>query len=139
MHHGTPEQVEKQFAAQGNVGQETMAESIVNYLASNPEQQVIHMLVNSTEGGLGTAASILSRNPDLKIAIISPIEVSHRIAVTISEVLSPPARFVKGEPNEGIQSTYLNADPISNAIKLSSRTAVELKSGIQLRVRALKR
>ncbi|WP_210444697.1 ChaN family lipoprotein, partial [Vibrio crassostreae] len=74
MHHGTPEQTEKQFAAQVT-WDETMAESIVDYLASNPNKQVIHVAGKfHTEGGLGTAASILRRNPDLKIAIISPVE-----------------------------------------------------------------
>ncbi|CAH7235472.1 Cofac_haem_bdg domain-containing protein [Vibrio chagasii] len=98
MHHGTPEQTEKQFAAQ-ITWDETMAESIVNYLASNPGKQVIHVAGKfHTEGGLGTAASILRRNPDLKIAIISPVkEISSDSSDYQLEVLSPPARFVKKE------------------------------------------
>ncbi|WP_102386786.1 ChaN family lipoprotein [Vibrio cyclitrophicus] len=98
MHHGTPEQTEKQFSAQVT-WDETMAESIVDYLASNPEQQVIHVAGKfHTEGGLGTAASILRRNPDLKIAIISPVEeISSNSSDYQLKVLSPPARFVKKE------------------------------------------
>lgn len=98
MHHGTPEQTEKQFAAQVT-WDETMAESIVDYLASTPEKQVIHVAGKfHTEGGLGTAASILRRNPDLKIAIISPVEeISSDSSDYQLEVLSPPARFVKKE------------------------------------------
>ncbi|MEZ8305966.1 ChaN family lipoprotein [Vibrio splendidus] len=98
MHHGTPEQTEKQFAAQVT-WDETMAESIVDYLASNPGQQVIHVAGKfHTEDGLGTAASILRRNPDLKIAIISPVEaISSDSSDYQLEVLAPPARFVKKE------------------------------------------
>ncbi|WP_215407598.1 ChaN family lipoprotein [Vibrio gigantis] len=98
MHHGTPEQTEKQFAAQVT-WDETMAESIVNYLASNPDKQVIHVAGKfHTEGGLGTAASILRRNPDLKVAVISPVaEFSSDTTDYQLKVLSPPARFVQKE------------------------------------------
>ena len=98
MHHGTPEQTEKQFAAQVT-WDETMAESIVDYLASNPEKQVIHVAGKfHTEGGLGTAASILRRNPDLKVAVISPVaEFSSDTTDYQLKVLSPPARFVQKE------------------------------------------
>ncbi|KAA8674201.1 ChaN family lipoprotein [Vibrio gigantis] len=98
MHHGTPEQTEKQFAAQVT-WDETMAESIVNYLASNPDKQVIHVAGKfHTEGGLGTAASILRRNPDLKVAVISPVaEFSSDATDYQLKVLSPPARFVQKE------------------------------------------
>ncbi|MFI3275259.1 ChaN family lipoprotein [Vibrio sp.] len=98
MHHGTPEQTEKQFAAQVT-WDETMAESIVDYLASNPNKQVIHVAGKfHTEGGLGTAASILRRNPDLKVAVISPVaEFSSDTTDYQLKVLSPPARFVQKE------------------------------------------
>lgn len=42
MHHGKPEQTEKQFAAQVT-WDETMAESIVNYRQQHPNTQVIHV------------------------------------------------------------------------------------------------
>ncbi|WP_299135738.1 ChaN family lipoprotein [uncultured Vibrio sp.] len=98
MHHGTPEQTEKQFSAQVT-WDETMAESIVDYLASNPNKQVIHVAGKfHTEGGLGTAASILRRNPDLKVAVISPVaEFSSDTTDYQLKVLSPPARFVQKE------------------------------------------
>ena len=98
MHHGTPEQTEQQFAAQVT-WDETMAESIVDYLASNPNKQVIHVAGKfHTEGGLGTAASILRRNPDLKVAVISPVaEFSSDTTDYQLKVLSPPARFVQKE------------------------------------------
>ncbi|MEZ8722362.1 ChaN family lipoprotein [Vibrio pomeroyi] len=98
MHHGTPEQTEKQFAAQVT-WDETMAESIVDYLASYPDKQVIHVAGKfHTEGGLGTAASILRRNPALKVAVISPVaEFSSDTTDYQLKVLSPPARFVQKE------------------------------------------
>lgn len=98
MHHGTPEQTEKQFAAQVT-WDETMAESIVDYLATNPDKQVIHVAGKfHTEGGLGTAASISRRNPDLKVAIITPVEsLSSDSSDYQLQVLSPPVRFVQKE------------------------------------------
>ncbi|MCG9551888.1 ChaN family lipoprotein [Vibrio sp. Isolate31] len=98
MHHGTPEQTEKQFAAQAT-WDETMADSIVDYLATNPDKQVIHVAGKfHTEGGLGTAASISRRNPDLKVAIITPVEaLSSDSSDYQLQVLSPPVRFVQKE------------------------------------------
>ncbi|WP_434566054.1 ChaN family lipoprotein [Vibrio chagasii] len=98
MHHGTPEQTEKQFAAQVT-WDETMAESIVDYLATNPDKQMIHIAGKfHTEGGLGTAASISRRNPDLKVAIITPVEaLSSDSSDYQLQVLSPPVRFVQKE------------------------------------------
>ena len=98
MHHGTPEQTERQFAAQVT-WDETMAESIVDYLATNPDKQVIHVAGKfHTEGGLGTAASISRRNPDLKVAIITPVEsLSSDSSDYQLQVLSPPVRFVQKE------------------------------------------
>ncbi|EDK28367.1 hypothetical protein VSWAT3_15524 [Vibrionales bacterium SWAT-3] len=98
MHHGTPEQTEKQFAAQVT-WDETMAESIVDYLATNPDKQVIHVAGKfHTEGGLGTAASISRRNPDLKVAIITPVDaLSSDSSDYQLQVLSPPVRFVQKE------------------------------------------
>ncbi|MCG9563733.1 ChaN family lipoprotein [Vibrio chagasii] len=98
MHHGTPEQTEKQFAAQVT-WDETMAESIVDYLATSPDKQVIHIAGKfHTEGGLGTAASISRRNPDLKVAIITPVDaLSSDSSDYQLQVLSPPISFVQKE------------------------------------------
>ncbi len=96
MHHGKPEQTEKQYAAQ-MTWDETMAESIVKYLESNQGTQVVHVAGKfHIEGGLGTAASILNRNPDLKIVIITPnAEISNDSSDYQLEVLAPPVRYVK--------------------------------------------
>lgn len=98
MHHGTPEQTEKQFAAQVT-WDETMADSIVKYLNENPDKQVIHVAGKfHTEQGLGTAASILRRNADLNVVVITPVEsLSDSNEDYQLQVLSPPTRYVKQE------------------------------------------
>ncbi len=96
MHHGKPEQTEKQFAAQVT-WDETMAESIVSYLDDNPGAQVVHVAGKfHTEQGVGTAASILSRNPSLKVVVISPTDnvLSDNTDYQL-EVLAPPIRYVQ--------------------------------------------
>ncbi|MBS9866310.1 ChaN family lipoprotein [Vibrio alginolyticus] len=96
MHHGKPEQTEKQFAAQVT-WDETMAESIVSYLDDNPGAQIVHVAGKfHTEQGLGTAASILSRNPSLKVVVISPTDnvLADNTDYQL-EVLAPPVRYVQ--------------------------------------------
>ncbi|ENO2183464.1 ChaN family lipoprotein [Vibrio alginolyticus] len=96
MHHGKPEQTEKQFAAQVT-WDETMAESIVSYLDDNPGAQIVHVAGKfHTEQGLGTAASILSSNPSLKVVVISPTDnvLSDNTDYQL-EVLAPPVRYVQ--------------------------------------------
>ncbi|MEZ8100262.1 ChaN family lipoprotein [Vibrio bivalvicida] len=101
MHHGKPEQTERQFAAQVT-WDETMAESIVEYLARNPNKQVFHIAgLFHTQQGLGIKASILKRNPNLNVLVITPTE-SPLDSKTIGsdyplEVLPPPIRYVKME------------------------------------------
>lgn len=95
LHHGSPEQSEKQFAAQVT-WDETMAESIVNYLNEHPGAQVMHIAGKfHTEQGLGTAASILNRNPDLKVVVITPVsKLTDSGSDFQLQVLEPPKRFV---------------------------------------------
>ncbi|WP_117234486.1 ChaN family lipoprotein [Vibrio maerlii] len=98
MHHGSPEQTSKQYAAQVT-WDETMAESIVEYITEHPTSQVIHVAGKfHTEGGLGTAQSILKRNPQLSIAIVTPVsEFTSEGSDYQLKVLTPPARYVKKE------------------------------------------
>ncbi|EGA68422.1 uncharacterized iron-regulated protein [Vibrio sinaloensis DSM 21326] len=99
MHHGKPEQTEKQFAAQVT-WDETMAESIVNYLAQNPSSQVMHIAGKfHTEQGLGTKASILKRNPNLKVVVVTPVaELDNGFGDDYRlKVLAPPVRYVQME------------------------------------------
>ncbi|MFB9214924.1 ChaN family lipoprotein [Vibrio sinaloensis] len=99
MHHGKPEQTEKQFAAQVT-WDETMAESIVNYLAQNPSSQVMHIAGKfHTEQGLGTKESILKRNPNLKVLVVTPVaELDNGFGDDYRlKVLAPPVRYVQME------------------------------------------
>lgn len=96
MHHGKPEQTEKQFAAQVT-WDETMAESIVNYRQQHPNTQVIHVAGKfHIEQGLGTAHSILRRDPYLKVVVISPVSsVDEQGSDYQLLVLEPPVRYVQ--------------------------------------------
>ncbi|ELV8624607.1 ChaN family lipoprotein [Vibrio cidicii] len=96
MHHGQPEQTERQYAAQ-ITWDETMAESIVNYRKANPQTQIVHIAGKfHTEGGLGTANSILRRAPELKVVVITPVAaLSENGSDYQLEVLEPPVRYVQ--------------------------------------------
>lgn len=98
MHHGEPEQTEKHFAAQ-MTWDETMAESIVNYLAEHPNHQLMHIAGKfHIEDGLGTKASILRRNPNLNVVVISPAVDLNSLSTDYQlNVLPPPARYVQQE------------------------------------------
>ncbi|WP_421233718.1 ChaN family lipoprotein [Aeromonas jandaei] len=72
MHHGDADSNARRFAAQTS-WDDTMAESMVDYLASHPGQQIMHIAGNfHVEGGLGIASRIASRNPALKVALVVP-------------------------------------------------------------------
>jgi len=101
MHHGDATQNNQQFAAQ-MTWDETMAESIVRYLDTHPEKQVMHIAGNfHIENGLGIAASILRREPDLKVVIVTPVDVERPLEKGTGDyrlqVISPPQQFVKNE------------------------------------------
>lgn len=73
MHHGDEAQTKRQFAAQ-TAWDDTMAESMVNYLATHPNTQILHTAGRfHVEEGLGTASRILSRNPNLKVVMVTPV------------------------------------------------------------------
>ena len=118
MHHGDESQNEHKFASQVT-WDETMAESIVNYLADNANKpllgsrnklsvvsknkQVLHIAGKfHTENGLGTAASILARAPELNVIIVTPVDVNSAMTSTETsssdyrlQVITPPKKFVK--------------------------------------------
>lgn len=80
MHHGDEEKTKRQFAAQ-TAWDDTMAESMVNYLALNPSKQIIHTagLFHVAEG-LGTAARIKARNPNLTVMMVTPVTEKAQVA-----------------------------------------------------------
>ncbi|MCC4798745.1 iron-regulated protein [Enterovibrio norvegicus] len=72
MFHGDEEKTKNQYLAQ-IAWDDTMAESIVDFLATHPDFAVMHVAgAFHVEEGLGIASRIHQRNPDLKIVIISP-------------------------------------------------------------------
>nr|WP_128080619.1 ChaN family lipoprotein [Salinivibrio socompensis] len=80
MHHGTPSQTDDQFAAQ-LAWDATMAESMVDYHARHPGSQIVHIAGRfHVAEGLGTAAQLKARNPDLTIALITAVSVQARLA-----------------------------------------------------------
>ncbi len=99
LHHGTSEQSENQYAAQVT-WDETMAESITEYLKENPGTTVLHIAGKfHTEQGLGIKASLLKRNPNLNVIVITP---THDMITDIGQdfrlnVLELPTRYVQLE------------------------------------------
>ncbi|MFM5149185.1 ChaN family lipoprotein [Aeromonas hydrophila] len=72
LHHGDADSNARRFAAQTS-WDDTMAESMVDYLRSHPGQRIMHIAGNfHVEGGLGLASRIASRNPDLKVSLVVP-------------------------------------------------------------------
>lgn len=75
MFHGDESKTLNQYLAQ-ITWDDTMAESIVNFLAAHPGYKVMQVAgAFHVEAGLGIASRITARNPDLKVAIISPQSV----------------------------------------------------------------
>ena len=55
-----------------------MAESIANFLRENPGYKVVHITgAFHVEGRLGTVERLKMRAPNLKIALILPVEAKH--------------------------------------------------------------
>ncbi|MFO7895808.1 MAG: ChaN family lipoprotein [Candidatus Cloacimonadales bacterium] len=73
---GSKMRLENIYAAQC-LKDDTMAESIVDYLLDNPQKQLIHYNGNfHSEEFLGTANRVKLLQPELKIAVITPVVVS---------------------------------------------------------------
>jgi uncharacterized iron-regulated protein len=72
------------FAAQVT-RDDTMAESIATYIGANPGHKVIHITgVFHVADGLGTVERLKSRMPNLKIALVVPVEVSNPEAPAVT-------------------------------------------------------
>ncbi len=80
MHHGNEAKTERQFAAQ-TTWDDTMAESMVNYLALHPGKKIIHVAGRfHVAEGMGTASRIQSRNPNLKVMMVTPVSESSELS-----------------------------------------------------------
>ncbi|KLV09287.1 hypothetical protein ABT56_03610 [Photobacterium aquae] len=98
MHHGDEAKTNRQFAAQ-TAWDDTMAESMVNYLALHPNTQIIHTAGRfHVAEGLGTASRILARNPALKVVMVTPItdesELSENAPDYTFKVMPLPTSYI---------------------------------------------
>ncbi|CCO44389.1 putative Ferric uptake regulator, CjrA [Vibrio nigripulchritudo SOn1] len=98
MHHGKPEQTANQYAAQVT-WDETMAESIVQYLGENQGKKVLLTAGKfHVTGGLGTAHSIKRQNPDLNVVVIDPVTEISESAIGYQVLVAElPPRYIKQE------------------------------------------
>jgi uncharacterized iron-regulated protein len=88
---------DRSFAAQAT-RDDTMAESIADYLQANPGHVVLHITgVFHVEDRLGTIERLRMRAPDLKIALILPVE-SNDLASPIAVKGANFAVLLKPEP-----------------------------------------
>lgn len=98
MHHGDEAKHQRQFAAQ-TTWDDTMAESMVNYLALKPNRQIMHIAGNfHVEGGLGIASRIKRRNPQLKVMMVTPVTETSQLPESAPDyrvqVMPLPANYV---------------------------------------------
>lgn len=98
MHHGSEQQNERQFSAQ-ITWDETMAESISDYLLQHPGHQVMHIAgLFHTQQGLGIAAALKRRLPEINIVIITPVsETNSGYSDYQLQVAALPERYVQPE------------------------------------------
>ena len=118
MHHGDEAQTKRQFAAQ-TTWDDTMAESMVDYLKQHPQQQIIHVAGRfHTAEGLGTASRIQARNPKLKIMMVTPI--SNQVTLHANA----PDFTVKMQP---LPQRYVQKDKMMAAMTAMGKRNTDLK------------
>jgi uncharacterized iron-regulated protein len=103
--HGGAGAAENSFAAQAT-RDDTMAESIANYLRANSGHLVMHVTgVFHVEDRLGTIERLKMRAPDLKIALVLPIETDDTATSGTADKGADFAILLKPEP-----AAYVNDD-----------------------------
>ncbi|MFM4703312.1 ChaN family lipoprotein [Aeromonas bivalvium] len=101
LHHGDADGNARRFAAQTS-WDDTMAESMVDYLASHPGRRIMHIAGNfHVEGGLGLASRIASRNPALKVSLVVPVTTAEPVPGRAPEVRVTMAPLPKRWQSEG--------------------------------------
>jgi len=98
MHHGSPSQNENYYAAQVT-WDETMAESIVNYITAHKNTQVMHIAGDfHVKNGEGIARVIKRLAPELNVVWISPVKnVQANQTGYQLQVNALPSRYVQKE------------------------------------------
>ena len=118
MHHANETNNPAQVAAQ-TAWDDTMAESIVNYLALHPNRQILHIAGRfHVEGGLGMASRIKSRNPQLKVMMVTPVTETDQLPE------SAPDFRVKVMP---LPANYVDQDKMIAAMKKVRKRNKDLK------------
>ncbi|MDR9827398.1 ChaN family lipoprotein [Vibrio sp. FNV 38] len=118
MHHGDPSINKRQYAAQVT-WDETMAESIVDYLKTSPDKQVMHIAGDfHVNQGLGIGRVIERLVPSLKVVTISPSSADDSASDYTFFVLPLPVRFVQKHHQMdaykkmmGMNVTPINCEP----------------------------
>lgn len=111
MHHGDEEKTQRQFAAQ-TAWDDTMAESMVDYLALYPGKQIIHVAGRfHVAEGLGTASRITARNPDLNVMMVTPVTEKANVAegapdFTFKVMQLPTAYVDKNKMHAAMKEIY---------------------------------
>lgn len=122
MHHGDEAKTQRQFAAQ-TAWDDTMAESMVDYLAKHPGKQIIHVAGRfHVAEGLGTASRIKARNPELNVVMVTPVTEQSNIAE------NAPDYRVNVMP---LPKSYVSEDKMMAVMKNISGRNKELKCYIK--------
>lgn len=109
---GAAAQNARAFASQV-LRDDTMAESIALYLQKNPGHKVVHITGDfHVEGGLGTVERLKDRMPDLKIAVVAPVEAKdpNRPSVSPEDAKNGDFLFLlRAEPKEYVSDAEQKA------------------------------
>ncbi len=134
--HGTPASDPDSAAANGRawaaqvLRDDTMAESIANYLQANPGHKVVHITGDfHVEGGLGTVERLRDRMPGLKIAVVAPVEAPNpdRPAVATTDAKSGDFLFLlRAEPKEYVSDAEQKAAEQQMRANFKSRSQCKL-------------
>lgn len=94
---------------------DTMAESIALYLQQHPRRNVVHINGSfHSEGFLGTVERLRQRLPDLKIAVVSPMEAEKPAQPEVSKTEAKTGTFVL--KLRGLPEPYVNDDEMKAAV-----------------------
>ncbi len=118
------EAAEKSFASQVT-RDDTMAESIFLFLQKNPGRKVVHITgAFHAEGALGTVERLKLRSPNLKIAVIVPVEAEH-----------PDMPTVKADYTKGANLVFLLRGSPSDYVSEAERKEAETRMQANFRTR----
>lgn len=88
----------------------TMAESIYQAWLENPQAQILHITGSfHSENHLGTVAALKKLNPNLKIAVLSPLQVENPIRPNYSAEDLKKGDFIyllQGQPEQYLNAAY---------------------------------